>query len=151
MGVGGAPPSGKGVTREGSLANEGTSLRGMDNNFLFLWVCVLHVALAYESIVLYMCECKVLMDTYGYKYNIWKVLEGLFFFLCRGTNIYNFWGCTRISRHVPRLNILFTFSIFLKWILSLLVREKHRKTLYRFLLNKNKEWGKNNKDNNSET
>ena len=40
MGVGGAPPSGKGVTREGSLANEGTSLRGMDNNFLFLWVCV---------------------------------------------------------------------------------------------------------------
>ena len=40
MGVGGAPPSGKGVKREGSLANEGTSLRGMDNNFLFLWVCV---------------------------------------------------------------------------------------------------------------
>ena len=40
MGVGGAPPSGKGVTREGSLANEGTSSRGMDNNFLFLWVCV---------------------------------------------------------------------------------------------------------------
>ena len=26
MGVGGTPPSGKGVTREGSLANEGTSL-----------------------------------------------------------------------------------------------------------------------------
>ena len=46
MGVGGAPPSGKGVTREGSLANEGTSLRGMDNNFLFLWVCVLQVTLA---------------------------------------------------------------------------------------------------------
>ena len=40
MGVGGEPPSGKGVTRKGSLANEGTSLRGMDNNFLFLWVCV---------------------------------------------------------------------------------------------------------------
>ena len=38
--MGGAPLSGKGVTREGSLANEGTSLRGMDNNFLFLWVCV---------------------------------------------------------------------------------------------------------------
>ena len=52
--MGGAPPSGKGVTREGSLANEGTSLRGMDNNFLFLWVCV--------CIVLYMCEGKVLMD-----------------------------------------------------------------------------------------
>ena len=58
MGVGGAPPSGKGVTREGSLANEGTSLRGMDNNFLFLWVCVLQVTLAYESIVLYMCSGK---------------------------------------------------------------------------------------------
>ena len=68
MGVGGVPPSGKGVTREGSLANEGTSLRGMDNNFLFLWVCgcvcVLQVTLAYESIVLYMCEGKVLMDTH---------------------------------------------------------------------------------------
>ena len=31
----------------GSLANEGTSLRGMDNNFLFL--CVLQVTLAYEK------------------------------------------------------------------------------------------------------
>ena len=41
MGVGGAPPSGKGVTREGSLANEVTSLRGMDSNFLFFGcVCV---------------------------------------------------------------------------------------------------------------
>ena len=56
--MGGAPPSGKGVTREGSLANEGTSLRGMDNNFLFLRVCVLQVTLAYESIVLYMCLGK---------------------------------------------------------------------------------------------
>ena len=35
-------------------------LRGMDNNFLFL--CVLQVTLANESIVLYMCEGKVLMD-----------------------------------------------------------------------------------------
>ena len=60
MGVGGAPPSGKGVTREGSLTNKGTSLKWMDNNFLF--VCVLQVTLAYESIVLYMCEGKVLMD-----------------------------------------------------------------------------------------
>ena len=40
----------------GSLANEGTSLRGMDNNFLFL--CVLQVTLANESIVLYMCSGK---------------------------------------------------------------------------------------------
>ena len=29
-----------GKVREGSLANEGTSIRGMDNNFLFLGVCV---------------------------------------------------------------------------------------------------------------
>ena len=30
----------------------------------------------------------------------------------------------------------------------MLVREKHRKTLYRFLLSKNKEWGKNNRGKN---
>ena len=36
---GGAPPSGRGKVREGSLANEGTSLRGMDNNSCF-WGCV---------------------------------------------------------------------------------------------------------------
>ena len=30
--------------------------------------------------------------------------------LGRGTNIYNFLGCARISRHVPRLFILFNFS-----------------------------------------
>ena len=46
------------------MANEGTSLRGMDNNFLFL--CVLQVTLANESIVLYMCEGKVLMDKVVY-------------------------------------------------------------------------------------
>ena len=34
----------------------------MDNNFLFL--CVLQVTLANESIVLYMCEGKVLMDLF---------------------------------------------------------------------------------------
>ena len=80
------------------------------------------------------------------------LLEGLFSF-CAVVPIFItlFWGCTRFSRHVLRLYILFTFSIFLKWILILLVREKHRKTLYRFLFNKNKEWGKNNRDKNSET
>ena len=34
----------------------------MDNNFLFL--CVLQVTLENESIVLYMCEGKVLMDNF---------------------------------------------------------------------------------------
>ena len=42
-----------GKVRKGSLANEGTSIRGMDNNFLFLGVCVcvcvLQVTLAYEK------------------------------------------------------------------------------------------------------
>ena len=36
-------------------------------------------------------------------------------------------------------HILFTFYTFLKWILLLLVREKHRKTLYGFLLTKIKD------------
>ena len=47
---GGTPPSGRGKVREGSLANKGMSLRGMDNNFLFLGVCVcvLQVTLACE-------------------------------------------------------------------------------------------------------
>ena len=59
MGVGSVPPSGKGVTREGSLANEGTSLRRDGQQFLvFVGVCVLQVTLAYESIVLYMCSGK---------------------------------------------------------------------------------------------
>ena len=49
----------------------------MDNNFLFL--CVLQVTLANESIVLYMCEGKVLMDLsfhsyYGYFNTIGSLL-----------------------------------------------------------------------------
>ena len=59
MGVGGTPPSGKGVTREGSLANEGWTTISC----FCVCVCVLQVTLAYESIVLYMCEGKVLTDT----------------------------------------------------------------------------------------
>ena len=45
-----------------------------------------------------------------------------------------FLGCARLSGHVPRL-LLFSFS-FLCGFLFLLVREKHRKTLYRFLFRK---------------
>ena len=77
-------------------------------------------------------------------------VRGALFFLCRCTNIYNFLGCVPISRHVPRLCILFNFFYFSQWILILLVREKHRKTLYRFLLAKIKGWDKNNRDKNSE-
>ena len=59
MGVGGAPPSVKGVTREGSLAKEGTSFKRDGQQFLvFVGVCLLQVTLAYESIVLYMCSGK---------------------------------------------------------------------------------------------
>ena len=57
------------------------------------------------------------------------------FRLCRGTNIITLLECDRISGHVPRLFILYIFSL---WILILLVREKHRKILYRFLLIKNR-------------
>ena len=40
-----------GKVREGSLANEGTSIRGMDNNFLFLgvWVCVSEIYVLHIS------------------------------------------------------------------------------------------------------
>ena len=78
------------------------------------------------------------------------LLEGLFSFCAVVPIIITLLGVHPNIKHVPRLYILFTFSIFLKWILILLVREKHRKTLYRFLLNKNKESGKNNRDKNSE-
>ena len=57
--MGGAPPSGKGVTREGSLDNGGNELKRDGQQFLvFVGVCVLQVSLAYESIVLYMCSGK---------------------------------------------------------------------------------------------
>ena len=48
---------------------------------------------------------------------IMMIVRGALFFLCRGTNIYNFLGCVRISRHVPRLCILFNFFYFSQWIL----------------------------------
>ena len=43
-----------------------------------------------------------------------------------------------------------TFLVFLSGFFILLVREKHRKTLYKFLLAKIKGWDKNNRDKNSE-
>ena len=52
------------------------------------------------------------------------------FCLCRGTNIYNFWGCIRISRHVPLFFILFNFSSFSQWILYIAgARETQEDTL----------------------
>ena len=58
-----------------------------------------------------------------------SVSEALFC-LCRGTNIYNFLGCVRISRHVPRLFILFNFFYFSQWILYIAgARETQEDTL----------------------
>ena len=67
-------------------------------------------------------------------------VRGALFFLCRGTNIYNsFWGAPEFQDTYHGFVYFLTFSIILKWILILLVREKHRKTLYRFLLAKIKD------------
>ena len=75
------------------------------------------------------------------------VSEALFC-LCRGTNIYNSLGVR--PNFKTRTTALYTFSILLSGFFILLVREKHRKTLYRFLLAKIKGWDKNNRDKNSE-
>ena len=75
------------------------------------------------------------------------VSEALFC-LCRGTNIYNsFGGVPKFQNTYP--GFLY-FLTFLSGFFILLVREKHRKTLYRFLLAKIKGWDKNNRDKNSE-
>ena len=80
------------------------------------------------------------------------IVRGALFFLCRGTNIYNsFWGAPEFQGTYHGFVYFLLFLFFLSGFFILLVREKHRKTLYRFLLNKNKEWGKNNRDKNSET
>ena len=65
--------------------------------------------------------------------------------------IYSFRGAPEFQGMYHGFYILFTFYTFPKWILLLLVREKHRKTLYRFLLTKIKDVVINNKDKNSET
>ena len=66
------------------------------------------------------------------------VSEALFC-LCRGTNIYHsFWGASEFQDTYHGFLYFLTFSIFLGGFFILLVREKHRKTLYRFLLAKKK-------------
>ena len=54
------------------------------------------------------------------------IVSEALFPLCCGTYISTLLGCVRLSGHVPRLLL---FSFFSKWILILLVQEKHRKTL----------------------
>ena len=71
--------------------------------------------------------------------NAYILLEGLFSF-CAVVPIYiTFWGAPKFQDTYHSFVYFLTFSIFLKWILILLVREKHRKTLYRFLLAKIKD------------
>ena len=80
------------------------------------------------------------------------LLEGLFSFCAVVPIFITLFGVhPNFKARTTALYTFYFFFILLKWILILLVREKHRKTLYRFLLNKNKEWGKNNRDKNSET
>ena len=69
-------------------------------------------------------------------------VRGALFFLCHGTNIYNsFGGASEFHDTYHGFVYFLTFSIFLSGFFKLLVREKHRKTLYRFLLAKNKRMG----------
>ena len=55
--------------------------------------------------------------------------------LCRGANIYNsFWSVTEFQGTYHSFLYFLTFLSFLYGFFILLVREKHWKTLYRFLL-----------------
>ena len=78
------------------------------------------------------------------------VSEALFC-LCCGTNIYNSsGGASEFQDTYHGFLYFLTFLIFLSGFFILLVREKQRKTLYRFLLAKIKGWDRNNRDKNSE-
>ena len=78
------------------------------------------------------------------------LLEGLFSFCAVVPIFITFWGASDFQDTYHGFVYFLTFSIFLSGFFILLVREKHRKTLYRFLLAKIKGWDKNNRDRNSE-
>ena len=78
------------------------------------------------------------------------LLEGLFSFCAVVPIFITFWGASEFQDTYHGFVYFLTFSIFLSGFFKLLVREKHRKTLYRFLLAKIKGWDKNNRDKNSE-
>ena len=62
------------------------------------------------------------------------IVSEALFCLCRGTNIYNsFWGVTEFQDMYHGFLYFLTFLSFLCGFFIMLVREKHRKTLYRFL------------------
>ena len=78
------------------------------------------------------------------------LLEGLFSFCAAVPIFITFWGASEFQDTYHGFVYFLTFSMFLSGFFILLVREKHRKTLYRFLLTKIKRWDKNNRDKNSE-
>ena len=71
-----------------------------------------------------------------------KSVSEALFCLCRGTNIYNsFGGVPEFQDTYHGFLYFLTFLVFLSGFFILLVQEKHRKTLYRFLLAKIKRMG----------
>ena len=67
------------------------------------------------------------------------IVSEALFCLCRGTNIYNsFGGVLEFQDTYHGFLYFLTFLVFLSGFFILLAREKHRKTLYRFLLAKKK-------------
>ena len=80
----------------------------------------------------------------------WEVLVR-FFSVCAVVPIFiTFGGVSEFQDTYHGFLYFLTFLIFLSGFFILLVREKHRKTLYRFLLAKIKGWDRNNRDKNSE-
>ena len=78
------------------------------------------------------------------------MLEGLFSFCAVVPIFITFWGVSEFQDTYHGFVYFLTFSIFLSGFFILLVREKHRKTLYKFLFAKIKGWNKNNRDKNAE-
>ena len=73
---------------------------------------------------------------------LFEAVSEALFCLCRGTNIYiSFWGVPEFQDTYHGFLYFLTFLVFLSGFFILLVREKHRKTLYRFLFSKNKRDG----------
>ena len=78
------------------------------------------------------------------------LLERLFSVCAMVPIFITFGGVSKFQDMYHGFLYFLTFLVFLSGFFILLVREKHRKTLYRFLLAKIKGWDRNNRDKNSE-
>ena len=107
--------------------------------FVCLYIIYIHIYI-----------CKISSRYFFLSDILWLVLEGLFSFCVVVPIFITFWGASDFQDTYHGFVYFLTFSIFLSGFFILLVREKHRKTLYRFLLAKIKGWDKNNRDKNSE-